>query len=163
MYVLMDGKNRLGPTIAISDSCPIDVCIYGFSDKPLYDRFIKTCSQNLTPYPLVKGYLSDQIASVDCPGKTSGGTKLVVLDAGGMEQQVVFAATMKAVLKAQLEKAAVVIADWQLVLDAGTSGYTVTRRPDDDSLKSPDHLNDDGGRLLQPPTVETRKTVMGLR
>ena len=72
-YVLLDGKQRLGPRLLALPTGPEFVAIHGFSDKQPYDRFCTQCDLLLTPYPLVKGYLKNQIAD-------AGETVLLVLD-----------------------------------------------------------------------------------
>ena len=89
-YVLMDGKRRIGPQVAGSES---EAFIYGFSDKGPYDKFCANCELSLKPYPLVKGYLRNQVGAA-C-------AKFIVIDAEGPGQSSLRAATVQAVLEAQ--------------------------------------------------------------
>lgn len=118
-YVLLDGNQRIGPNVLPlrpEVSCSV---IFGFSDKGPYDLFCKNCDLALTPYPLVKGYLSNQIES-------SGHTlNLVVLDAEQPREPGLHAATMEAVLQAhQSETTRLNVSHW-LSLDPETDAYQV--------------------------------------
>ena len=76
-YVLIEGNLPTGPRLvplAASTECSV---IYGFSDKGPYDSFCTNSQQALKPYPLVKGYLRNQM---EAPGDS---LKLVVIDAAG--------------------------------------------------------------------------------
>ena len=75
------------------------MAIYGFSDKQPYDLFCANCELPLTPYPLVKGYLKNQIA------ESGDAVHLVVVDAAGPQETQLNAATMNSVLEAQEQKA----------------------------------------------------------
>lgn len=93
-YVLMDGKRRIGPSVAQSPTGAECSPIYGFSDKDPYDTFSVNSQLSLRPYPLVKGYLRDLTNAPD------DGLKLVVIDAAGPQEPCLYAATMEAVLEA---------------------------------------------------------------
>ena len=47
-YVLLDGKQRLGPKLLRPRAGPEGVAIYGFSDKPPYDLFCANSELALT-------------------------------------------------------------------------------------------------------------------
>jgi hypothetical protein len=118
-YVLIDGNLRIGPKIL-----PLDVgtecwAIYGFSSKIAYDRFCSNSHRALKPYPLVTGYLRNQM---DAPGDT---LKLVVIDANAPSEPSVYAATMEAVLEAQESRAAHVTAAYRLTRDEEANAYRV--------------------------------------
>lgn len=119
-YVLMDKNGRIGPKMALLDSGRICTAIYGFSEKGLYDKFSLQCDLALTPYPLVKGYLQNQIDSA------GDGLKLVVVDAAGLNEPYLDAATMEAVLEAQENKTSHVTEKYRLAFDQKTKAYTVT-------------------------------------
>ena len=74
-YVLIDGNLRIGPKILPLDFGTECWAIYGFSSKSTYDRFCSNSQRALKPYPLVPGYLRNQM---DAPGDR---LKLVVMDA----------------------------------------------------------------------------------
>ncbi len=100
-YVLMDQKTPFGPSIA--DPLP-DLeysAIFGFSGKAPYDNFCRESSVPLTPYPLVKGYLRNQLGAFGHDDANERCVKLVVLDAAGPRAPSVHAATIQAVLEAQ--------------------------------------------------------------
>jgi hypothetical protein len=116
-YVLIDGNLRIGPKVLPLDAGMGCSAIYGFSDKGPYDRFCANSRLALKPYPLVKGYLRNQI---DAPGDS---LKLVVIDAAGPGEPYLHAATLKAVLEAQETHAAYVTAAYRLMFDEGANAY----------------------------------------
>ena len=120
-YVLLDGKQRLVPKLIAPDSGPRCVAIYGFSDKQPYDLFIANSKLALTPYPLVKGYLKNQIA------ENSDVIHLVVLDATGLQETPLNAATMDSVLQAQEQNANQVSVSFRLTLDGDAKAYRVEK------------------------------------
>jgi hypothetical protein len=129
-YVLRSGNQPIYPTINFDDPDTNCVCVYSFSDKPNYDKFIKSAGQLLTPYPLVKGYLSNQIAEIDSSDTNGVCLGLVILDATDLAQPVLSAATMAAVLLAQQEKAKQVPIEFELVFDPETTSYQFTNESD---------------------------------
>ncbi len=117
-YVLKNGSHSLAPKIHPDDTkC---VCVYGFSNKSIYDQFINDASEWLTPYPLVKGYLSNQIESAGSDGDL---LQLVILDACTGTQPVLAAATMEAVLKARQRSEDQVSIAYELIFDTETNSY----------------------------------------
>lgn len=117
-YVLKSGNRPIAPTIHSDDTqC---VCVYGFSDKPVYDQFIQDADELLTPYPLVKGYLSNQIESAGSAGEA---LQLVILDACAEAQPVLAAATMEAVLAARQNDEDQVPVAFELIFDVETNSY----------------------------------------
>ncbi len=129
-YVLLDGKQRLGPKLLARRGGLEYVAIYGFSDKQPYDLFCANCNLPLTPYPLVKGYLKNQIAE---PGEA---VHLVVVDAAGPQESELNAATINAVLEAQEQKASHVSISFQLMLDPGSQAYRVQKASCDSDVTS---------------------------
>ena len=125
-YVLMDGKQRRGPALHASSSKTC-VAIYGFSDKSPYDKFLNRSEQTLTPYPLVKRYLSSQIAAVDSDTPLDSCLKLVVLDAAGPDAPLLYATTMEAVLEAQENRTPQVAVSFLLSFDGTSATYQITR------------------------------------
>lgn len=118
-YVLRDGAHPTCPSVSNSSPDNPVTVIFGFSDKPEYDVFLKASSLELTPYPLVKGYLLNQI------GMEMSATKLVAVDASSPHQLVFHAATMEAVLESfQLGLDQVAITH-QLILDEFSKHYRV--------------------------------------
>ena len=116
-YVLLDGNRRLGPKVIPLDSEGECSVIYGFSDKGPYDRFCGNSDLALRPYPLVEGYLRNQV------GVSDGDLKLIVLDADGPRARCLHAATMEAVLQAQENRIAHLTTAYQLVLDQQANAY----------------------------------------
>ena len=120
-YVLLDGKQRLGPKLLALPCGSEYVAIYGFSDKQPYDLFCANSDLPLTPYPLVKGYLRNQIAeSLDV-------VHLVVVDAAGPQEAQLHAATMDSVLEAQQHHANHVAISFRLMLDQELQAYRVEK------------------------------------
>ena len=73
----------------------------------------------LTPFPLVKVYLRTLLETA------SESLHLVILDASGPNGVTVRAATMEAVLEAQISQASSVLAEYSLSFDAEANGYRV--------------------------------------
>ena len=118
-YVLIEGNLPTGPRVvplAASTECSV---IYGFSDKGPYDKFCTNSQQAIKPYPLVKGYLRNQM---EAPGDS---LKLVVIDAAGPSEPNLHAATIEAVLEAQESRAAHVTAAYRLVFEQQAEAYRV--------------------------------------
>lgn len=117
-YVLIDGNLRIGPKVVPLDAREC-LAIYGFSDKEPYDQFCAHSQRALKPYPLVKGYLRNQVEA------QSDGLKLVVLDAAGPSEPYLDAATMEAALEAQESRAAHLTAAYRLTFDEEAGAYRV--------------------------------------
>jgi len=123
-YVLIDGALRIGPKVVPFYAGLECSAIYGFSDKRPYDKFCANSQLALKPYPLVKGYLRNQI---DAPGDS---LKLVVIDAAGPSEPCLHAATMEAVLEAQESRAAHVTTAYRLTFDEEANTYRVDEQCD---------------------------------
>jgi hypothetical protein len=107
-YVLRHGLQLVSPSLSanhtfVADSEVADsrssaiapLVIFGFTDKPQYDAFLQSDTKHLTPYPLVKRFLMDQLDQVE----HRAGGKLLILDALDPSQRVMQATTFEAVLK----------------------------------------------------------------
>lgn len=116
-YVLLEGDRRLGPELVPLDSGVECSAIYGFSEKRLYDRFCGHSDLALRPYPLVEGYLRSQ------EGDSVSGLKLIVLDANGLSDRRLAAATFEAVLLAQENRLSQLPAGYELILDQQADAY----------------------------------------
>lgn len=118
-YVLRDDSHPTGPSILQASSGDRTTVIFGFSDKPEYDVFLKASPLALTPYPLVKGFLENQIAlEIDS-------LKLIVLDATSSQQRILQAATFQSALESfQLDSDRLVVSH-QLVLDDTSAAYRI--------------------------------------
>lgn len=99
-YVLKQGNQPSRPNLVaidLSDPTTQATVLFGFSDKPEYDTFHASClSLELTPYPLVKRFLIDQLES---EGQE---LKLLVLDAITPCDPCLNATTFQAALHALL-------------------------------------------------------------
>lgn len=116
-YLLLEGKNPIGPAVetALSDnSC---LAVYGFSGKPAYDRFIANSDRELRPYPLMKGYLHKQTAAEGTE------LRLVILDADHTNQTKISAASMNSTLNAQSTSSVQIDSEYQLSFDLQLSAY----------------------------------------
>ena len=120
-YVLLDGKQRIGPELLALHSGMECFAIYGFSDKQPYDVFCANSQQALTPYPLVKGYLQNQLA---VPGNA---VHLVIVDATGPNEAHLNAVTMHSVLEAQEEKSNCVPVSFRLTRNEKSPAYRVEK------------------------------------
>ncbi len=112
----------LHPTYPSADGPSPDhpgTVIFGFSDKPEYEVFLKVSSMALTPYPLAKGYLENQI------GLEMSAVTLVAVDAASPHQLVFHAATMEAVLESFQSELDEVAITHQLILDEFSEHYRV--------------------------------------
>jgi hypothetical protein len=122
-YVLMSHNCRFGPSLLQSSIGAHCLPIYGFSSKETYEVFRANCPLMLTPYPLVKRFLQEQIdAASDTP-------RLVVLNATRPDESRVEATTMESVLTAQTIQAAKVTTTYHLVLDADANAYRIETVP----------------------------------
>ncbi len=114
-YVLREDNQPIGPDVVCPDPNAECTVIYGFSDKIPYDNFCRTSDRALTPYPLVKGYLQNQADRSQI--------RLVVLDAAGAREPILYAATMESVLESQTNQRVELPATHMLVLDTAASAY----------------------------------------
>ena len=119
--VLLNDEQRLGPMLLAIPGGPEYEAIYGFSSKQSYDLFRADSELTLIPYPLVKGYLKNQIA------ESADTVLLVVVDAAGPRETELIAATMNSVLEAQEEKANQVAISFRLTLDQESQAYRVEK------------------------------------
>ncbi len=119
LYVLLDDKLRIGPSLTASQSGPQYTAIYSFSDKQPYDRFCAHHNRAVTPYPLVKGYLRSQLAD------SEDVVHLVVVNAPGPDEAHLDAVTMESVLEAMEQHASQVSISYQLTLDPEKGTYRV--------------------------------------
>ena len=118
-YVLLNGKIRLAPIVLPLQSGRICSSLYGFSDKIPYDSFRASSELALTPFPLVKVYLRTLLET------GSENLHLVIVDATGPTDPAIRAATMEAVLEAQMAHSSSVLAEYSLTFDAAVNGYRV--------------------------------------
>jgi len=121
-YVLMDHNCRIGPEIIPLYSGVDCAPIYGFSDKNSYDKFCLRSQQALTPYPLVKGFLRNQL------GAPNNSLNLVVIDSAGPREPYLRAATLKAVLEAQENRTTHVTSNFRLVFKQEDNAYRVEEK-----------------------------------
>jgi hypothetical protein len=118
-YVLIEGNLRIGPKVTPLKAGTECSAIYGFSDKGPYDKFCANSQLALKPYPLVKGYLRNQI------DESGDSLKLVVIDAASHTEHCVNTATIEAVLAALQSSSAHVTATHQLTFDEEANAYRV--------------------------------------
>jgi hypothetical protein len=119
VYVLLEGNEKTGPKMLATKSGIEYRAIYGFSDKPFYDRFSAQSDKALTPYPLVQGYLRGQIE------EAGDVIMLVALDALSPDDEVLRAVTMSAVLDACASQQDHVSGSCRLIRNAQSRSYQV--------------------------------------
>ncbi len=117
-FCQMDGQRPIGPVTTVHGGVECEA-IYGFSSKRMYDHFCSRSPSKLKPYPLVKVYLRNQVE------RTDAGLKLIVIDAAGLDESFLSAATATAVLEAHENQSAVVCAAYRLVFQPQTTTYLV--------------------------------------
>ena len=118
-YVLLNGRIRLAPIVLSLQSGRTCSSLYGFSDKVPYDSFCASSELALTPFPLVKVYLRTLLET------GNENLHLVIADATGPTDPSIRAATMEAVLEAQMAHSSSVLAQYSLTFDATVNGYRV--------------------------------------
>jgi hypothetical protein len=118
-YVLLSGKDRLGPRlIAATDGSEVQA-VYGFSDKGPYDQFMTHSPLPLRPYPLVTGYLRE-------PGYVPDGRlHLVVVDAHGQDDTCLQAARIERLEEAQRKREPQLLATHRLHYSPSDRAYSV--------------------------------------
>ena len=123
-HVLLKDNHRIGPSFLPSESdVPPCKAIYGFSNKTRFDSFCMNSEQMLIPYPLVVGYLQNQIE------EAGDGLTLVVLDATGPSAPTIYAATMEDVLTAIQNCMPHVTARHVLQVDQDNNRYRLVESP----------------------------------
>ena len=118
-YVLKDGSHPTSPVVEVASAETEPTVIYGFSGKASYDLFWKAQSASLTPFPLVRLFLQNQI---DQGGDS---LSLVVLDATCPQQEILSAATFQAVAEAFRQNSDTVLASHRLIRSGDSTGYRV--------------------------------------
>jgi hypothetical protein len=123
-YVLKAGAIPTGPLVEPESSDGrIAFVVYGFSDKPQYDAFHNQSSRLLTPYPLVKRYLQNQIALL------AGQLGLIVLEATSPSQSQLHAVALDRLVEALESNQSIIQPTHQLLLVGNPSTYRVTPIP----------------------------------
>jgi hypothetical protein len=118
-YVLKDGSSPASPDVLPMSGVSEITVIFGFSDKQRYDAFQHASPLALMPYPLVKGYMQNQIA------QDPEQLRLVALDANTPQQETVEAATFTDIVESfQLGLDSVPIS-YRLDYDPASKGYRV--------------------------------------
>ena len=111
----MHKGSRIGPQLSdASQNCDVT---YGFSNKAPYESFRSRSDLSLSPYPLVKGSLRNQIEGSD------KALQLVAIDAGDPLDPTLAATTMATVLEAQEGRVDHVVAVYLITLDEETKSY----------------------------------------
>lgn len=134
-YVLRDDGHAVCPTVAEASAGLIHKLVFGFSDKPFYDEFASKSKLLLMPYPLVKGYLKNQMEAAtgddDSKQADANGSllSLVVVDAPGPSADVIYATTMEAVLVAFDIRARRIVATHLLRFDPKSSSFQLEDIP----------------------------------
>lgn len=122
-YVLLDGNQRVGPLLTAPHSGPAWVVIFGFSGKQAYDIFCINSHKNLTPYPLVKVFLREQIAEI------VNGVKLVAIDPVSPLEAQLNASTLEEVLAAHEKKLPRVNIAYRLIMSNDLNRFEIQKAP----------------------------------
>lgn len=131
-YVLREGNHPTALTAVNDASDASTSVIFGFSDKPQYDAFLSLSPLHLTPYPLVRRFLVDQIAL------NGDSLKLVALDVSTPTQQLLSAATFESVLSSLQSNSDHVTVTHQIWLDTETAEYKIkTLEEDNEPIPAP--------------------------
>ena len=93
-YLLLDETKPIGLELAASATEESAKFLYGFSDKPQYDSFRENSQLAYRPYPIVKGFLKNQLESKD------GRYQFIAIDASGPRDESVNVASIEVVLEA---------------------------------------------------------------
>jgi hypothetical protein len=91
-YLLYEDGRPISTLLKIPHTGETATAVYGFSDKPMYDRFCMATTRRLTPFPLVKTYLRNQLKLK--PNEA----KFMALDASSCDSSNLDIATMVSVL-----------------------------------------------------------------
>ena len=116
-YVLKAGTLTHEPSVVQSESGSATYAIFGFSDKPQYDRFLIGATEGLTPYPLVKRFLQDQLA------QEADTLRLVILDPVSFDALEWKAATFESVLESIQSRSEFVKPSHRLVRQESSMSY----------------------------------------
>ena len=128
-YILLDGKDRIEPKLVEGSQY---TALYGFSNKKLYDEFCAHSQLALKPYPIVKGFLRNQLAS-KCDH-----IHLVIVDATGPDAARTLAASMDVVLDSLDRQASQMTASHQLNRDESSQAYRIKENsPSDHRFNQP--------------------------
>ena len=132
LYVLRHEDKPLRPVISEAAGTLFSNSIFGFSNKPFYDTFTSECDLALMPYPLVKGFLKNQIEASQAALNAkdaepfqdgSYSQNLVIVDAAGPAAEVVYAVTMSSILEAFESKSKQLLASHLFRFDTKSSSY----------------------------------------
>jgi hypothetical protein len=118
-YVLKLGSQLLGPTLSLTAGDANVSAVFGFSDKSRYDAFILAGTQPLMPYPLIQGYLQNQLAL------DSALLRLIVVDAVSPQQDLLLATNYQDTLESIKLHSDSVPITYQLVRDKDATVYRV--------------------------------------
>lgn len=118
-FVLMAAGKRIGPHISLATQSEKCNAIFAFTDKLCYDKFCLNSKEKLTPYPLVKRFLTDLLES------SGDELNLIVLDATEPLQPSIKAVTAERVLQAMNDQAGEVEVTHHMDLDPELGGYQI--------------------------------------
>ena len=146
-YVLKAGTLTHEPSVVQSESGSATYAIFGFSDKPQYDRFLLDATEGLTPYPLVKRFLQDQLA------QEADTLRLVILDPVSFDALEWKAATFESVLESIQSRSEFVKPSHRLVRQESSMSYrALPTDPSDPSGKQ--EKSTQGEKSNKPPSKE---------
>jgi len=117
-YVLLHDRIPDGPSMTQTSEGEV-TAVYGFSDKPEYDAFLRENLTALAPYPLVKGFLKRQLE------EGHEVLRLVVLNATSSKQTILQAATFQAIVESFELNRDTVEVSYELEFDETSGSYLV--------------------------------------
>jgi hypothetical protein len=103
LYVLLEANAPIRVQLMALDAEESPQTLYAFSDKKQYDAFTAATTRDLRPYPLVKGYLLNQMAA------KSDGVRLVAIDVPAPDVEQINVASIESVLEAFEKKSGQVV------------------------------------------------------
>ncbi len=103
LYVLLEENAPIRVQLVALDAKESPQTIYAFSDKKQYDAFTAATTRDLRPYPLVKGYLRNQLTTID------DGVRFVAIDAPAPNLEQLNVASIESVIDAFEKKSGQVV------------------------------------------------------
>jgi hypothetical protein len=103
LYVLLEENAPIRVQLVALDAEESQQTLYAFSDKKQYDAFTAATTRDLRPYPLVKGYLRNQLTTID------DGVRFVAIDAPAPNLEQLNVASIESVIDAFEKKSGQVV------------------------------------------------------
>ena len=114
LYVLLEANAPIRVQLVPLDAEESQQTLYAFSDKKQYDAFTAATTRDLRPYPLVKGYLRNQMATI------GDGVRFVAIDAMAPNLEQLNVASIESVIDAFEKKSVQVVTHVRQVIPTPT-------------------------------------------